>query len=524
MADHVENPLRAHRPLLAIWLLSIPILGLLYIKIAPSPDQAQFNYMAWMATKGYPFYAGSFDMNWPGGMILHKIAVQLFGPSAEAWHLFDFILMQLVTVMAALFLHRARFTLAPFVTLALYPAIYVTAGGWMAGQRDIIAVGVLIAACSMMLAPRSQELRSMALAGALVAMAVLIRPTYVSFLAGLALLELLPAQWTRLTRRTGPIARVGTLVLTFCLVIAAIATAGAWIGNLDDFYQQTVSFTLSAYMGSPARNMTKTVTDLLLGAYHWVFALGLTGLGLWIWRSRRLEYPLLLVLGLTAAIALSYTVQHKGFGYHLGGILPILVMLTAIAFDEVRRVISEPSRTAPGRRLGSAVLAGMALLTLTGTGAKLIHHREQFLDLRNGLAPLGTYSNLTEAEQLRLVEIIRSRTSPDERVVLYGTAYQIPYLAQRLPPYRFINPAVEQISPDFAYYAAWTKEAQDGLRISRPKLILVMEDALGESPEAARRTKTDGRPIFNAIKSYMGDDYRIAYEGRFGVLYERSVT
>lgn len=523
MADHIELPLRARRLLLAVWLLSIPVLGLLYIKIAPSPDQAQFNYMAWMATKGYPFYAGSFDMNWPGGMILHKIAVQVFGPSATAWHLFDFILMQVVTMMAALFLHRAKFALAPYVTLALYPAIYVTAGGWMAGQRDIIAVGVLIAACSLMLAPRSQELRSFILAGALVAVAVLIRPTYLSFLAGLALLELAPARWTGLTRRTGPVARVGTLVLSFSLVIAAMATAGALIGNLDDFYQQTVSFTFSAYTESRSRDMVQTVSELLLGAYHWVLLLALVGLALWVRRSRKLEYPLLLLLGMAAAIAVSYTVQHKGFGYHLGGVLPILVMLTAIAFDEVRHFIMQSDREPLGQGIASAAMAGMVLLAVTGTAAKLIHHREQFLDLRNGLEPLGTYSNLTQNEQLRLIEIIRSRTSPDERVVLYGTAYQIPYLAQRLPPYRFINPAVDQISPHFALYGRWTKEAEDGLRISRPKLILVMQDALGENPETARRETVSGRPIFNAIKSYMGDDYRIAYEGPFGVLYERAV-
>lgn len=506
--------------LLLIFLLSIPVLCLLYVKVAPSPDQAQFNYMGWMATQGYPFYAGSFDMNWPGGMILHWLAIELFGPSAIAWHLFDFCLLILTTVAAALFLRRGGFVLAPYVMLALYPVIYVTAGGWMAGQRDIIAVGVLIGGCCAMLAPASRELRAMVLAGALVAMAVLIRPTYLSFLAGLCLLELAPRRWIGYPRRAGPVARISAMVLGFGAAIAATAVAGIWIGNIDDFYQQTVTFTMSVYVGKPPLDMVHTVLELLRST-HWMFFLGLMGLALWIWRTRTLEYPLMLLLGLSAAIVLSYVVQRKGFGYHLGGALPVLIMFTAIAFDEVRRFATQTTRPPRARAIASAALVGMVLLAVSGTASKLVRHRAELLDLRNGLTPIGTYSHLTGDEQARLVEIIRSRTGPNDRVTLYGTDYQIPYLAQRLPAYRFITPAVEQMRPDFALYSEWKKEVEDGLRTHEPKLILIMQDAVGRDPEAVREIGTDKRPVLNAIITYMGNDYAIAFKGPFGVLYER---
>lgn len=519
-APHIQQDAglsdRLRRSLLLIWLLSLPILCLLYVKIAPSPDQAQFNYMGWLATQGHPFYAGSFDMNWPGGMILHRLAIALFGPSAAAWHLFDFGLLLLTTMAAALFLRRSGFLLAPYVMLALYPAIYVTAGGWMAGQRDIIAVGVLIGACWAMLAPPSRELRSMALAGALVAMAVLIRPTYLSFLAGLCLLELAPRRWIGYPRQAGPAARVGALLLGFSAVMAAMVLAGLWIGNLDDFYQQTVSFTMAAYVGEPPLDMVRTVLELLRSS-HWMVLLGLIGLALWVRRTKRLDYPLMLLLGLLAAIALSYVVQRKGFGYHLGGVLPLLILFTAVGFDEVRRLTRLPR----GRAIASAALVGMALLAISSTAAKLIRHRVELLDLRHGLAPIGTYGDMSEEEQARLVALLRGRTSPDDRVVLYGTAYQIPYLAQRLPAYRFITPAVEQMRPDFALYPAWKKEVEDGLRTHRPKLILLMRDAVGGDPEAIRKSGADARPVLGAIIASMGDDYAPAYAGRFGVLYER---
>jgi len=518
--QNVELSARLRRSLLLIWLLSIPVLCLLYVKIAPSPDQAQFNYMGWMSAQGYPFYAGSFDMNWPGGMILHTLAILLFGPSATAWHLFDFGLLILTTMMAALFLRRSGFVLAPYVMLVLYPAIYVTAGGWMAGQRDIIAVGILIGACCAMLAPVSRELRSMAFAGALVAMAVLIRPTYLSFLAGLCLLELGPRRWIGYPRLAGPVARIGALLLGFGAVMAATAVAGLWIGNIDDFYQQTILFTMSVYVGKPPLDMVQTVVELLRSS-HWMVFLGLIGLSLWIRRTGRLEYPLLLLLGLCAAIALSYVVQRKGFGYHLGGVLPLLILFAAIAFDEVRRLAMQAKRPPMARAIASAALVGMVLLAASGTAAKLMRHRVELLDLRNGLTPIGTYSNLGEDEQAQLVGIMRSRTAQNDRIVLYGTTYQIPYLAQRLPAYRFITPAVEQMRPDFALYPAWKKEVEDGLRTHKPKLILIMQDAVGSAPEAVRKAGADDRPVLGAIIAYMGDDYGIALKGPFGVLYER---
>lgn len=38
--------------------LSRPVLCLLWLKVEPSPDQAQFDYKGWMATMGQLFYAG----------------------------------------------------------------------------------------------------------------------------------------------------------------------------------------------------------------------------------------------------------------------------------------------------------------------------------------------------------------------------------------------------------------------------------------------------------------------------------
>lgn len=510
------------RGLLALWLLSIPVLGLLYLKVEPSPDQAQFDYMGWLATQGYPFYAGSFDMNWPGAMLLHEAAIRLFGPVPWAWHLADFLLMQLAAIAAALFLGRAGFRLAPWIALALYPPIYVTAGGWMAGQRDIVAMGFLVMACCAMLAPAGRERAALVLAGALVAGAVLIRPTYLSVLAGLVILEALPRGWIAQPRRHGLALRAAALVAGFGLVILAVLLWALAVGNLDDWYQQSVLFTAQVYYDKPPMDLVGTLVVLFTRWWHWLSLCGLAGLVLWLMRDRGLRYPLLLVLGLAAAILLSYVAQNKGFGYHIAGFLPLLVMLTAVALDQLDARRRQGQSTGQGRgRVAGAALAVLAGLVVLGTGAKLAKDLPLLADVpAHGLVPVAGGYDIPAADQARIVEIIRSETTPEERMVQYGPGHAVPYLAQRLPAHRFITPAIELMTPDFALYAPWMAEITQGLQQSRPKFVLILGTPFTGS--AAGLAPLDERtPALAALLAYMGDAYAVRQQGSYGTLFER---
>jgi hypothetical protein len=278
---------------------------------------------------------------------------------------------------------------------------------------------------------------------------------------------------------------------------------------------------MSVYVGKPPQDMVHTATELLFGSWHWMLLLAIIGLILWIWRRRTIDYPLLLMLGLIAVITLSYVVQRKGFGYHLGGALPLMMMFAAVGFDVLRGMIRHPARQPSGRRIMSAVLIGMILLAAAGTATKLLRYRAEALDLRNGMTPVGRFGRLNDQDQAQLIDIIGKRSGPDDRVVLYGTAYQIPYLARRLPAYRFITPAIEQMTPNFSLYPEWKAEIANGLKQHRPKFILIMHDDANGDPEDIRRSGHDARPVLQTIISYMGDDYGIALKGEFGVLYER---
>ena len=513
-----STPVR--RGLVLAWLASAPLLCLLYLKIPPSPDQMQFDYMAWLATQGRPYYSGTFDMNWPGGMILQEAAVRLFGPRPWSWHLADFFLLQAVTLGISLFLHRARFVLAPFVILLLYPALYVTSGYWMAGQRDVIAVGLLLCACTAMLAESRHERSSFLISGMLTGCAVLIRPTYLSVLAGFIILEAAHRALGIPRKRSLP-ARIGLLLGGFLLPVAAVVGAGLWLGNLDDWYQQSILFTSSVYLDKPPLDLIQTLRNTFLVSWHWLTFCAVPGLVLWVHRDRALSYAAMLVIGMGAAIALSYFAQNKGFGYHLGGALPILALLTAVAIDQLWAL----ARTAqPGTRRSALrlVLALTVMLVGAGTFKKLWASRHYLADIAaHGMTPLPL-GGLSVEEQARMVAMIRAETRQDEPMVQYGTLYQIPYLAQRVPSYRFITPAVDLIGRDFALYSAWMDEITEGLERTRPRFVLIEREAAEKSEDGLRPRRT-GKPVLTALLNYVSADYSIAMEGDYGFLLERVV-
>lgn len=522
MIDRISPPAPtlARRGLVLAWLASIPFLGVLYLKIPPSPDQMQFDYMAWLATQGVPYYSGTFDMNWPGGMILQEIAIRLFGPRAYSWHLADFLMLQAVTLAMALFLHRAGFDLARFIVLPLYPTLYVTSGYWMAGQRDVIAVGLLLGACAAMLAGPRHERRSFLIAGMLTACAVLVRPTYLSVLAGLIILEAAPRAWVGIARKHGTGARIGLLVAGFLLPFAVVVGAGVWIGNLDDWYQQSVVFTSLVYRDKPPLDPMATLRATFFGAWHWLTFCAAFGLFLWVRRDGRLSYPAMLVSGLGAAIALSYFAQNKGFGYHLGGALPILVLLTAVAVDGLA-TWARTARAGPARTALRLALVLTVLLVCAGTFKKLWGEGHYLADIAaHGMTPVP-HSGMTGSDQARMVAMIKAGTGADDRIVQFGTLYQIPYLAGRHPSHRFITPAIELMTRDFPLYTAWMGEITESLHRTQPPFVLIEHQAVERTGDVLRPRKP-GTPVLTALLDYVGTDYSIVMQGDYGYLLKRN--
>ncbi len=460
--------------LLTLWAAWFAALGALYLTLPVSPDQALFDYIAWSHLQGDLYYGGAVEQNFPGKMILHELGIRLFGVEFWSFRAIDALLLGLSTLAGAGFLKRVGFRTAPWAFLFLYPVIYVTSGYWTAGQRDIVAMGLLLGALCLMGPPpaRRAGIASLA-AGALVALAVLIRPTYLSALAGLLIFE-----WVRFSGEPARVrtARLGqslALCLGFAAVIGAVIWYGARLGVLDDFYQQAILFNLEAYqVPQPRSRLIPPMLFVLHNAWHWIVALGLLG-GV-IWGVRRgLDRGLLLILGLIAAVLLSYFAQNKGFGYHLGGLLPLLALLIAVAMDGLNRWRHEASRPSL-RALGTGLLLLTVALASLGSAKKLWSYRDNMAGLP--FAPVQHDPRQPAwADIVETVQIIQDNSPPEAFVLQWGRVFVVPYLAQRRSSLRFFQLAGLDglAATGFSGYAAWQQEIAEGLQTKPPAFALI---------------------------------------------------
>ena len=177
---------------MAVWICVTGIFWQLYAWLPVNADQEMFDYIGLAGSWGGHYYIDASDHNWPGAMFLHEISVRLLGVHSWSFRVLDFGIMTVGASALSYLLRSGGQVLASWFVLPLYQLMYITSGVWFAGQRDVIAAHFLLfAAAFFSKSSRMEKSYLNAVAGALVACAVLIRPTYLSnlpYLAGLIVL------------------------------------------------------------------------------------------------------------------------------------------------------------------------------------------------------------------------------------------------------------------------------------------------------------------------------------------------
>ena len=478
------------------------ISAFIYLRIPSSPDQSLFDYMAWLDLHGVPFYSGTFDMTWPGQLVFHELAILIFGVHWWTARAGDFILLQPAVLAIFVFLKRSGFAKAAITAALLYPIIYVTSGAWTAGHRDFTGMHFLIAAAIFALPGERPRRWGPLVAGMLAGYATMIRPTYLLF-APLVFLSGLhkwkrDAEWTEGALRQGSIFALGTL--TPAIVFALLGLAH---GTLQAWYVDSIRFVFDVYPSAGGRaRLFGTALSLLVGQLWWLTIIGGLGALLWLWSGRsRHGLWLICAMGLTAFV--SYLVQNKGFGYHLAGAIPLIVMLGCAGADVT---LAGPLRLAPVRS-GAGVL--IALLLVAGVSLRIVHALRP-------MAPSAARmqsSPLKLDDSLALAQIIRSESAPDDTMLEWGWQYQVPFLAQRRSATRLVNvPAVKLIKPGQPTFGAWLTDFDRALTAHPPKFILV------ETAELAPTGGQDAQhSIVGIVQRHIGSGY-VVRDRRQGVV------
>jgi 4-amino-4-deoxy-L-arabinose transferase-like glycosyltransferase len=290
-----------------------------YAHVPPSPDDTDIDYMGWMLLRGGVQYVDFIDMNWPGGVWLHALSTLLFGTNLMSWRILDFAIAIVAMILLYDLIARAYGRTAATWLAFIYPAIYVTLGIWMAGQRDAVAGhGLIVAMAAHARAWERQQLRWQALAGLALGLSILVKPT-IGFAGPLLVLH-------------GIVWSIRGAGVMRALVHGAIAGASALLVLIGALGVQLLQgapleavieggYLLNRLAHNIAtveeRNVFIGMRNVTLVILHWVTALAIAGCALlMIDRGRSLANKTLLLVPIAAGV-INYYVQLKYFEYHL---------------------------------------------------------------------------------------------------------------------------------------------------------------------------------------------------------------
>ncbi len=189
-----------------------------------------------------------------------------------------------------------------------------------------------------------------------------------------------------------------------------------------------------------------------------------------------------IALALLVAGGAAVVMQRKFYGYHWGGLAPLLALPLACLADDLGRF---PPRWLPQRRAQALVPGLLAVLLLAGfatTGmargyAQTVAVAAQYLSGRIGraefLAPFVMDNNTPYAQQEVVGRWIASHSAPHDLVAVRGFDQAVYAVAHRRAPTRFFWTRW-LTEPRRAYRRAeWLAEDRESLRRRPPRYVVV---------------------------------------------------
>jgi hypothetical protein len=491
-----------------------------YCSIAPSPDQSIFDYIAWQGLHGVRWYTGSFDFTWPGSLLIHEVGIRLFGVNTWTARLTDLIFVQPAIAAMYYFFKAADLKSAAGAIILVYPIIYVTSGGWMAGHRDIVAMHMLVIASSISVTSGEYNKVKLFCSGIFIGYAVLIRPTYLTFLPLLCATFFFPLDRSTLK----PALRLSTVLVLGTLAFPTIfLLAGFLTGTLDRFLVIT-RFALEVYPVQLSRaRLFNLFADNIQTYFAWLCIAGLVGAFLWINdRVAKKQAALLLAMAITALV--SFAAQNKGFGYHLGGLIPVFTMS---ALGAINLGFSRPGNSTQLKIIMRTLAAAVLFIVCVGTGRRIQHN---FFPYFESLLASHTTAE-TDANQIvsQTVDVVSQESDPGSYFFQWGWNYDVGFLSKRLAASQYLNtPALSLINKDDVRYKSWLDTFDKELSEKKPTFILLDLTTLPNQTTITDRgvqfLQEEPSPALAILARHLNERYIIRQEWKDRALFKRMQT
>jgi hypothetical protein len=422
--------LARHGPLLFV-LAAMFLAALVRLRVADVPlerDEGEYAYAGQLILQGIPPYQLAYNMKFPGTYYAYSLILALFGQSAWGIHV-GLLLVNAATTIVLFFLGRrllgafgAAIGAAAFTILSLDRGTM----GVFAHATHFVILPALAGFLVLLGAMDSKSLRSFALAGALLGIAMLMKQQAVFFIP----LAVALAVWNRngqwKSDLRGMAVRSGSVIagamIPFAILCALFVAQGVfgkfWFWTFSYAREYVSEVPLSAAWGMFVYGW-KTVTRATLPMWL-IAAAGV----LLLWLARWTTEARVFLTGLLLASLLALTPGFYFREHYFILLVPAAALFVGVAVVSIRRVAE---RVMPV----SAARAIAVILFAVAVSAYAIREQEYLISLPTRDLSRVMYWPNPFIEAVDIARYIREKTKPGDRIAVLGSEPEIYFYANR---------------------------------------------------------------------------------------------
>ncbi|HUQ84648.1 MAG TPA: glycosyltransferase family 39 protein [Gemmatimonadaceae bacterium] len=435
------------------WWIGIAAVGALwavgYVTWPFSSDQGVLSWVGSIIADGGLPYRDAWEIRGPFPFLIYAAISRLFGSAEWPLRVVDLMIVGGGVWCAHRIAHRLGGTVAARCAAALYVLWYASLGHHDTAQSDGWNAAMMAAVMVAMLANDGRPAKRHALiAGVLIGLSILSKPTYAVYLVLPAIVGLGQVR-ERGGRWLAEFWAVGAAAL-----LAAMGSIVLWLyqgGALGAFFDIHLKWLFAHYTNVESSWMNRAqMTARYLTADTFATAIAPALLGLYaVWARHRLQAALLAAWVVCAIVGVM--AQGAFFAYQWHPLYPGLAVLAGVGIGFV--FSAARSRDSVTLVIGTAVAGAAFVAALL---RPLVHvYRAVALALglmsqeRFDAVEFGPYGRTGPFAQLS--SYLRAHTSPRDRVLVWGLAPGVYYEADRTASTRFgyVTPLITEENDSF---------------------------------------------------------------------------
>ena len=469
------------------------------------------------------------DLSFPGIFIIHRVALEIFGPSIVGFRIFDFLVqLSSISMIFALTRKLSGSSLAGFLAAVLYGIYYYGLANMGAGQREAFIFWLILASLSAIFSGKGGIYLEAILPGLMLGFAFTIKPFYGLCWAAAGLFIWLTRPCPTPER---PELKLTVFSLACLAPSAAIFCYYGSIHQLRALYDEIIWFNFAIYsrgggLGLSRPEMAWYVIRKIVSEQPLIFFASLPGIYALILSRHGERRKSLLALAMALVTLVAYLLQGKYFRYHLIPFWGILAIFSGAGLSWTAEKVSGLAGRRPGRflhpALGIFVIAAMLATGIDGDMRKFAV-KSCFRNLDHAyLSVLGTHADgHMAANQYLAAKYLERVMRPEDQIEFFGPYPLIPYLLEKKLPSRFccvqhllFLPRDGRIRPR---QKQWISEYSSDVIQARPRFFLLSDNFPGQHSRflnlSARSLKLALKEQFPQLQRFLDENYQ-----RIGVI------